>query len=63
MQLLAVLRSVAGRVLLSAVMAVLGVAGLAEAQAGSSTLTGAVRDTSGLALPGASIKITNEATG
>lgn len=32
-------------------------------QAGSSTITGAVRDDSGLAVPGATIKVTNEATG
>jgi hypothetical protein len=34
-----------------------------DAQTGSSTITGAVRDTSGLAIPGAALSITNEATG
>jgi hypothetical protein len=35
----------------------------AWAQAGSSTITGAVRDSSGGAIPGANAKVTNEATG
>ena len=34
-----------------------------SAQAGSSTLTGVVKDSSGGAVPGATVKVTNEATG
>ena len=46
-----------------AIVTTLGIAGIASAQTGSSTIAGVVKDDSGGAVPGVSVRVVNEGTG
>src|SRR5262245_46757157 len=59
----AFLRPTVGQIAAMALTLTLGLIGVAAAQTGSSGMTGVVKDESGGAVPGASLKVVNEATG